>query len=110
MPEYIPTFDDKFLLSLADRSFQEICFHIASLFLLDDIDKHNLQKIVETSINFDAPLVKLNENTHILELWHGPTLAFKDFGARFMALALAKAKEVNGDNRPDYSVVLRVQH
>ena len=85
MPEYIPTFDDKFLVSLADRSFQEICFQIASLFLSDDIDKHNLRKIVETSINFDAPLVKLNENTHILELWHGPTLAFKDFGARFMA-------------------------
>jgi len=85
MPEYIPTFDDKFLVSLANRSFQEICLQIASLFLSDDIDKHNLQKIVETSINFDAPLVKLNENTHILELWHGPTLAFKDFGARFMA-------------------------
>ena len=51
MPEYIPTFDDKFLVSLADRSFQEICFHIASLFLSDDIDKHNLRKIVETSIN-----------------------------------------------------------
>ncbi|SVC63820.1 uncharacterized protein METZ01_LOCUS316674, partial [marine metagenome] len=85
MPEYIPTFDDKFLVSLADRSFQEICFHIASLFLSDDIDKHKLRKIVETSINFDAPLVKLNENTHVLELWHGPTLAFKDFGARFMA-------------------------
>ena len=85
MPEYIPTFDDKFIASLAERPFQEICFHIASLFLSDDIDKHNLRKIVETSINFNAPLVKLNKNTHILELWHGPTLAFKDFGARFMA-------------------------
>ena len=85
MPEYIPLFDDKFIASLAERPFQEICFHIASLFLSDDIDKHNLRKIVETSINFNAPLVKLNKNTHILELWHGPTLAFKDFGARFMA-------------------------
>ena len=85
MPEYIPSFDKKFITSLTERSFQEICFHIASLFLSDDIDKYNLRKIVETSINFDAPLIKLNENTHILELWHGPTLAFKDFGARFMA-------------------------
>ncbi|MBQ33773.1 MAG: threonine synthase [Candidatus Marinimicrobia bacterium] len=85
MPEHIPSFDKKFITSLTERSFQEICFHIASLFLSDDIDKHNLRKIVETSINFDAPLIKLNENTHILELWHGPTLAFKDFGARFMA-------------------------
>jgi len=85
MPEYIPSFDIKFITSLAEQSFQEICFHIASLFLSDDIDKHNLRKIIETSINFDAPLKKLNENTHILELWHGPTLAFKDFGARFMA-------------------------
>ena len=85
MPEYIPTFDDTFIASLAERPFQEICLHIASLFLSADIDKHNLRKIVETSINFNAPLVKLNKNTHILELWHGPTLAFKDFGARFMA-------------------------
>ena len=85
MPEYIPSFDKNFITSLNERSFQEICFHIASLFLSDEIDKHNLRKIVETSINFDAPLIKLNKNTHILELWHGPTLAFKDFGARFMA-------------------------
>ena len=85
MPEYIPSFDKNFITSLTERSFQEICFHIASLFLSDEIDKHNLRKIVETSINFDAPLIKLNKNTHILELWHGPTLAFKDFGARFMA-------------------------
>ena len=85
MPEYIPLFNDKFIASLAERPFQEISYHIASLFLSDDIDEHNLRKIVETSINFDAPLVRLNENTHILELWHGPTLAFKDFGARFMA-------------------------
>ena len=95
MPEYIPLFNDKFIASLAERPFQEICFHIASLFLSDDIDEHNLRKIVETSINFDAPLVRLNENTHILELWHGPTLAFKDFGARFMARCMEKFIHLN---------------
>ena len=88
MPEYIPKFDTKFITSLNELSFQEICLQITSLFLSDDIDIHNLKKIVETSINFDAPLVKFNHYVNILELWHGPTLAFKDFGARFMAQLL----------------------
>ena len=64
MPEYIPKFDTKFITSLNELSFQEICLQITSLFLSDDIDKHNLKKIVETSINFDAPLVKFNHNVN----------------------------------------------
>ncbi len=85
MPEVIPEFDDKFLNNIPNLTFQEISHHIASLFLSNDIESSKLKNIVEKSINFDAPLLKLNKNIHILELWHGPTLAFKDFGARFMA-------------------------
>lgn len=85
MPEVIPKIEDNFFKKLPYLSFQEISYYIASLFLSNDIESSKLKKIVEKSINFDAPLLKLGANFYILELWHGPTLAFKDFGARFMA-------------------------
>lgn len=85
MPEIIPLLDEKFLSNLPRFSFQEICLHMASQFLSNDVEFSKLKNIIDKSINFDAPLIKLNKRIHILELWHGPTLAFKDFGARFMA-------------------------
>lgn len=85
MPETIPKFDKKFLKLLPEYSFLEIGQKIASLFLSDDIESTKIKKLVDKSFDFDAPLVSLNDKIHVLELWHGPTLAFKDFGARFMA-------------------------
>ena len=85
MPQYIPKLDNNFICNLHNKSFQEICLYISSLFLSDDINYKKLIEIIETTINFDAPIVKLDNNINILELWHGPTMAFKDFGARFMA-------------------------
>jgi len=65
-----------------------------------DISIEDATEMAQQAFNFAAPVVAVNEAVSCLELFHGPTLAFKDFGARFMALALAKAKEVNGDVRP----------
>ncbi len=88
MPTKIPTLPGKFFKKIHSLNFQEIAFEVAKTLLKNDIPIKNLKKIVSESINFDAPLVKIiNQKNPIytLELFHGPTLAFKDFGARFMA-------------------------
>lgn len=63
----------------------ELCAEVARHFLADDVDEEVLRKITVEAFDFPAPLVSLTDRIHILELFHGPTLAFKDFGARFMA-------------------------
>ncbi|HED08064.1 MAG TPA: threonine synthase [Ignavibacteria bacterium] len=85
MPQYIPALKKSFINNLNNLTFQEIAFEISKLFITDKIPSNSLQTIIEKAINFKAPLYKLNSNTGILELFYGPTLAFKDFGARFMA-------------------------
>lgn len=85
MPEIIPKFPEDFFKSLSSLNFQEISFEAAKKFFADDIPYGVLENIIHEAINFDAPLVKLTDKIKILELFHGPTLAFKDFGARFMS-------------------------
>jgi threonine synthase len=85
MPESIYPLSKNILSDLNKFSFREISYTIAQNFIDDEIEKSELEKIINESINFEAPLVKLTENISVLELFHGPTLAFKDFGARFMA-------------------------
>lgn len=89
MPERIPVFAKSYFEDLLRKSLQEISLDIATAFLKDDIDEGHLKKIVDAAISFDAPLVKIEENIFALELFHGPTLAFKDFGARFMSHVLS---------------------
>lgn len=89
MPEFIPQIEKHFFEQLSSKTFQEIAFEIAQKFIETEIDKKNLMEIINESINFPAPLVQIDENISILELFHGPTLAFKDFGARFMAKSMA---------------------
>jgi len=89
MPEYIPQLENSFLRNLDKYSIQEIGFEVAKLFVEDEIPTADLKNIIDDAINFDAPLVSLDENISILELFHGPTLAFKDFGARFMARTMS---------------------
>src|SRR5688572_8087199 len=88
MPERIPALPKTFFDTIADKSFQEIALEVATNLLGEDISKTELKRIVEHAIQFDAPLVKLENNIYALELFHGPTLAFKDFGARFMSQLL----------------------
>jgi threonine synthase len=90
MPESIPRLSEAFFSELADKSFQEISFIIASIFL-GEVSSKTLYEIVTEALNFDIPLTPLSSSfdhqppTAVLELFHGPTLAFKDVGARFMA-------------------------
>ena len=88
MPEKIPALPKAFFDTIAKKSFQEIAFEVADNLIGEDVPKAELQRIVEHTIQFDAPLVELGENIYALELFHGPTLAFKDFGARFMSQLL----------------------
>ncbi|MDB5007331.1 MAG: thrC [Mucilaginibacter sp.] len=85
MPVSIPRLDDKFLNHLDEYSLPEIAFHVAKSIIGDDIPGDDLKSIIYDAINFLAPVVELEENVFVLELWHGPSLAFKDFGARFMS-------------------------
>lgn len=89
MPEYIPVLDPSFFQNIKKYSFAEIGFEIASRFIENEISQNNLINIVNNTIDFPAPLVKLNDSLNVLELFHGPTLAFKDFGARFMARVMS---------------------
>lgn len=89
MPEHIPHLDDKFLNNLDQYTLPEIAFHVAQNLLGDDIPAGDLRAIINDAINFYAPIVKLEKNVFVLELFHGPSLAFKDFGARFMSRVMA---------------------
>lgn len=85
MPNDIPRLPEHLLNNLSDFSLTEIGFHICKTLFQGSIPDKDLRSIVEEAINFPAPLVKLDDQKSILELFHGPSLAFKDFGARFMA-------------------------
>ncbi len=89
VPEDIPQLPASFFKEIDDFSHEEIAFKIASAIIQDEIPASILQEIIKDSINFEAPLVQLSDKISVLELFHGPTLAFKDFGARFMARLMA---------------------
>ncbi|MDB5123429.1 MAG: thrC [Mucilaginibacter sp.] len=89
MPVTIPRLDDKFINNLREYSLPEIAFHVSKNLLGDDIPDSDLKAIIDDAINFLAPVVRLEDNVFVLELFHGPSLAFKDFGARFMSRVMA---------------------
>ena len=88
MPERIEEFRPEFFRRIHKLSFQEISFEVAKKFFGEDIPENTLKEIVEDTLNFDCPIVKVNDSMYSLELFHGPTLAFKDVGGRFMARLL----------------------
>lgn len=85
MPRKIQRLSSDFINELSNKSFQDISFRIAYQLLKEDLEEQTLAGIIERAINFKAPLVSITDNIFSLELFHGPSLAFKDFGARFMA-------------------------
>ena len=89
MPERIDPLPESFFREIGSMSFQELSFEVAKKFFGEDIPEYTLQKIVFNTLTFDTPLVEVNENIYSLELFHGPTSAFKDVGARFMARLLS---------------------
>jgi threonine synthase len=88
MPELIPQFPISFFGALHEQSFQEIALAVAKAFVEDQIADAELRRIIAHTITFDAPLIEIEKSIFSLELFHGPTLAFKDFGARFMSQVL----------------------
>lgn len=88
MPENIKALPKEFFDNIDKMSFQEIAYTVADAFFGEDVDAESLKKIVYDTLAFDCPVVPVTENIYSLELFHGPTLAFKDVGARFMARLL----------------------
>lgn len=85
MPVEIPQLSIEFWEHLSQYSFSELSFEVLKTILQDAVAENELRRMVNDAINFPAPLVQLADDTFILELFHGKTLAFKDFGARFMS-------------------------
>ena len=88
MPETIKTLPQSFFDNIDKLSFQEIAFTVAQAFFGEDVNEEDLRKIVYDTLSFDCPVASVADNIYSLELFHGPTLAFKDVGARFMARLL----------------------
>ena len=88
MPERIQKLPKAFFDNIQDMTFQEIAYNVASAFFGEDVDLDALKDIVYDTLSFDCPVVEIKDNIYTLELFHGPTLAFKDVGARFMARLL----------------------
>lgn len=95
MPESIPRLPASFIENIKQYSFQEIAYTVCKALLGTALPDKAIKRITEQAISFPAPLVSLDTNTHILELFHGPSLAFKDFGARFMAQLMGYFNEGN---------------
>jgi threonine synthase len=100
MPVIINEFAPDFFEAIQNLSFQEISFEVAKKFFGEDVPEQTLKDIVYDTLSFDCPIGKVNDSMYSLELFHGPTLAFKDVGGRFMARLLGYflqgfKKEVN---------------
>ncbi len=99
MPETIHKLPKEFFDNIQDMSFQDIAYNVASAFFGEDVDQDALQEIVFDTLRFDCPVVKVCDNIYALELFHGPTLAFKDVGARFMARLLQYFINMDGEQQ-----------
>ena len=88
MPERIKTLPKEFFDNIQNMTFQEIAYRVADAFFGEDVPADDLKRIVYDTLAFDCPVVPVTEHIYSLELFHGPTLAFKDVGARFMARLL----------------------
>lgn len=92
MPEFIPQLSDDFWATIATKSDLEIAMEVIRPYVSEDLDEATLGKILDDTLSFATPLVHVQDNIYSLELFHGPTLAFKDVGARFMSRCLGQFK------------------
>ena len=90
-PEHIPTLDT--IDELLEKPFVERSIDVLRALIGDELNNGELEEIVQTAFAFGAPVEQVNDNVYSLELFHGPTLAFKDFGGRFMAQTLSRISE-----------------
>ena len=87
-PEEITPISEDFITNISDYSNEEIAYEVIKQFIGDEIPANILKEIIKKTISFDFPVVNLDQNIGSLELFHGPTMAFKDVGARFMSQCL----------------------
>lgn len=99
MPERIKQLPDAFYDQIEDLTFQEIAYQVADAFFGEDVPAGTLKKIVYDTLAFDVPAVRVTDEIYSLEMFHGPTLAFKDVGARFMARLLGYFNKKEDDKR-----------
>lgn len=99
MPEDIRSLPKTFFDNIENYSPQEIAFAVADSFFGDDVPRMELKKIVEETVSFPCPVVEVSPRIYSLELFHGPTMAFKDFGARFMSRLLRFLIDNRKDNK-----------
>ena len=95
LPDQIPTLSEEFFQNLPNLSLGEIGWEVAKRFVENEISEDDLKALVEDTLSFDIPLVEVEKDVYSLELFHGPTLAFKDVGARFMARCLGYFNQQN---------------
>lgn len=93
MPERIPVLSEELIQKLPEMSFQEIGYAVISALFSEDLSESQIKELVDHTLTFDAPLVQVEEDVYSLELFHGPTLAFKDFGARFCSKLMSMLVE-----------------
>lgn len=98
MPSKLNPLPKEFFDNIQDMTFQEIAFEVAKAFFGEDIPAEDLKAIVNDTLSFDCPVAKVEDNIYSLELFHGPTLAFKDVGGRFMARLLGYFNKQEGGN------------
>ena len=101
MPAELPLIPKAYFNNIGEMTLREIAFVVANSFFGQDIDSATLKSIVDESFAFDAPMHLIGDDTYVLELFHGPTLTFKDYGARFMARLMrgVDARETPGRQR-----------
>ncbi len=102
-PENIQPLPDEFFKNIDDYSYNEIAYQLIKQFVGDEIPKKELKNIITDTLSFDFPLVEIEKDVFSLELFHGPTMAFKDVGARFMARCLSY---FNKDNNNKLTVLV----
>lgn len=97
LPESVPRFDSDLLKRFQELDFTEISYEMARPYLEDEIGSGALGRVTESAFNFPIKLVEVEKGSFVLELFHGPTLAFKDFGARFMARLFSEIAKSKGE-------------
>jgi threonine synthase len=102
-PENITPLSKEFIDNIENYTNHEIAFEAIKQFVGDEIPTEKLKEIIKETVSFDFPLVKVDENIASLELFHGPTMAFKDVGAKFMAQCL---EYFNRDNKEEVTVLV----
>ncbi|MCR4824173.1 MAG: threonine synthase [Bacteroidales bacterium] len=105
MPERIPVLPPEFFAHIQTLTFKEIACTVADGLFGEDVPAKELHRIVKETLSFDCPVVPVTRSIYALELFHGPTLAFKDVGARFMARLLSHFTRTSRDRRTIHVLV-----